>query len=213
MTEDLKPCPFCGSAAKSDNGFLPCESVTYAWCSNQDCSLCTIEFGFTVEQWNTRALESRVVAESDKQEAVYQTRSAAGSKVWMDVTADQFAWHQETHGKEFVRIVYAHPIASAEVRDAGKTTVCLPSMPKNVLSDIQSTVTYLEMWAKGEARYAPKNAYDEPGLKKATISDVKKSAKYLAPILKDSSFALQDYFSAIDAAIAANRASEEGGSK
>jgi hypothetical protein len=70
MTDDLKPCPFCGSAAKSDNGFLPCESVTYAWCSNQDCSLCTIEFGFTVEQWNTRAIESRASAESGKQEAV-----------------------------------------------------------------------------------------------------------------------------------------------
>jgi hypothetical protein len=54
MSELLKPCPFCGSTAKSDNGFSPCESVTYAWCSNQDCSLCTIEFGFTVEEWNRR---------------------------------------------------------------------------------------------------------------------------------------------------------------
>lgn len=52
--EELKPCPFCGSSAKSDNGFSPCESVTYAWCSNQDCSLCTIEFGFTVDEWQAR---------------------------------------------------------------------------------------------------------------------------------------------------------------
>jgi hypothetical protein len=53
-TVKLKPCPFCGSSAKSDNGFSPCESVTYAWCSNQDCSLCTIEFGFTVDEWQAR---------------------------------------------------------------------------------------------------------------------------------------------------------------
>lgn len=58
MTSELKRCPFCGSEAKSDNGFLPCESVEYAWCSNQNCSLCTIEFGFTVEEWNQRAIHS-----------------------------------------------------------------------------------------------------------------------------------------------------------
>lgn len=84
------------------------------------------------------------------------------------------------------------------IADTAKPVV-MPPMPENVLSDIQNTTTYLEMWAKGEARYAPTNGYDEPGIKNATITDVKKSAKYLAPRLKEASFALQDYFSAIDA--------------
>jgi hypothetical protein len=61
----LLPCPFCGSDAKSDNGFSPCESITYAWCGNQDCSLCTIEFGFTVEEWNHRAASKAGAALSE----------------------------------------------------------------------------------------------------------------------------------------------------
>lgn len=54
----LLGCPFCGSPAQSDNGFLPCESLTYVWCSNDECYLSPIgrdERLFDPEWWNTRA--------------------------------------------------------------------------------------------------------------------------------------------------------------
>ncbi|WP_186130455.1 hypothetical protein [Burkholderia gladioli] len=85
--------------------------------------------------------------------------------------------------------------ATADERAA--SVAPLPEVPEHVLADLQSALTHLEMWAKGEARYAPANGYDDPGIKKATIKDVTKTAKYLAPRLKEASFALQDYFTAI----------------
>lgn len=97
--------------------------------------------------------------------------------------------------------LYAAPLDKGASKPA--VPVVLPPMPEHVLADLQSATQYMQMWAKGEALYAPKNGYDEPGIKSATISDVKKSAKYLAPRLRDASFALQDYFAAIDAARAA----------
>ena len=56
MNDTLLPCPFCGSEAASDNGFSPCESVTYAWCKNPECHLHLIgDAGLSPEEWNTRA--------------------------------------------------------------------------------------------------------------------------------------------------------------
>lgn len=55
-SEELKPCPFCGSPAKSDNGFSPAESITYAWCSNTECQLHSVDVGMTPSDWNQRAL-------------------------------------------------------------------------------------------------------------------------------------------------------------
>ena len=55
MTE-LLSCPFCGSPAKSDNGFSPAESITYAWCSNTECQLHSVDVGMTPADWNQRAL-------------------------------------------------------------------------------------------------------------------------------------------------------------
>ena len=55
MTE-LLSCPFCGSPAKSDNGFSPAESITYAWCSNTECQLHSVDVGMTPSDWNRRAL-------------------------------------------------------------------------------------------------------------------------------------------------------------
>lgn len=52
----LEPCPFCGSKAKSDNGFAPLESITYAYCSNNECRLHSVDIGFSIEEWNTRAV-------------------------------------------------------------------------------------------------------------------------------------------------------------
>ena len=55
-SEELKLCPFCGSPAKSDNGFSPAESITYAWCSNTECQLHSVDVGMTPSDWNRRAL-------------------------------------------------------------------------------------------------------------------------------------------------------------
>ena len=55
MTE-LLSCPFCGSPAKSDNGFSPAESITNAWCSNTECQLHSVYVGMTPADWNQRAL-------------------------------------------------------------------------------------------------------------------------------------------------------------
>jgi len=89
--------------------------------------------------------------------------------------------------------LYAAPVtehpASAE----------LPPMPDHVLADLQSANEHMTMWAKGLANYVPRSAYDDaPGQRPATIADVKKAAAFLAPRLHKASFALQDYFAAID---------------
>lgn len=48
----LERCPFCGSEAKTDNGFMPLESIEYVWCSNTDCVLNDVLI--TRNEWNTR---------------------------------------------------------------------------------------------------------------------------------------------------------------
>jgi hypothetical protein len=50
----LLPCPFCGQPGRSDSGFGLCESINYAWCTNQDCFLSDgVDMGVTLENWNT----------------------------------------------------------------------------------------------------------------------------------------------------------------
>lgn len=51
---EAKPCPFCGSDAKFDNGFVPFESVYYAWCSNTTRCPNFLEPPLTLEKWNER---------------------------------------------------------------------------------------------------------------------------------------------------------------
>ena len=55
-SEELKPCPFCGSPAMADSGFAPAESIIYAFCSNNDCRLHSVDVGLSPEEWNQRAL-------------------------------------------------------------------------------------------------------------------------------------------------------------
>lgn len=51
----LLPCPFCGHPGRSDSGFGLCESINYAWCTNQDCFLSDgVDMGITLENWNSR---------------------------------------------------------------------------------------------------------------------------------------------------------------
>ena len=51
---ELLPCPFCGSPAHKGSGFSPLESVTYAYCSNNNCALHDVDLGFTPGTWNMR---------------------------------------------------------------------------------------------------------------------------------------------------------------
>lgn len=64
MSANLKPCPFCGSPAIAENGFLPAESITYAFCSDLSCPLHSVDVGFTVEEWQRR-VEEKVASPSD----------------------------------------------------------------------------------------------------------------------------------------------------
>lgn len=54
MTEELKPCPFCGADAKLMGG--PKAQETYSvWCENRHHINGTMCPKDTVEEWNTRA--------------------------------------------------------------------------------------------------------------------------------------------------------------
>ncbi|MDQ7981922.1 hypothetical protein QYH69_32380 [Paraburkholderia sp. SARCC-3016] len=128
-------------------------------------------------------------------EPIYQVRQK-GSLKWQDL--EKISFDMYTDEERYVRrIVYpSQPTSSKGMPDS--CGAALPAMPEHVLSDIQAATKYMEMWARGEAFYAPKNGYDEPGIKAATIADVKKTAAYIAPRLRASSIALQDYFAEID---------------
>ena len=54
MSEELKPCPFCGEDATQPNRLY--QSTL---CKNPKCKICAVVFT-TVEQWNTRAPDPRV---------------------------------------------------------------------------------------------------------------------------------------------------------
>lgn len=50
-TLGLPPCKLCGAAARSGDGFLPLESITYAWCSNSNCP--NNSELIDIDDWNT----------------------------------------------------------------------------------------------------------------------------------------------------------------
>ena len=56
-TEELLNCPLCGAPAKADNGFAPCESITYAFCMSRECPLSSVDVGITTDVWNQRAAQ------------------------------------------------------------------------------------------------------------------------------------------------------------
>ena len=49
MSEQPKPCPFCGGEAISDG---------WVGCSNKDCDLTFCNFGVNIEVWNQRLGEA-----------------------------------------------------------------------------------------------------------------------------------------------------------
>lgn len=86
MSEELKPCPFCGAPAMADNGFAPAESIIYAFCSNNDCRLHSVDVGLSPEEWNQRALpdafqiarhSKRLVEQQRERIAALEAKNAA----------------------------------------------------------------------------------------------------------------------------------------
>ena len=76
--EKIKPCPFCGAPAKGDDGFSPCESIFYVWCSNTDCGCSPSGRGermFTVDEWNRR--DESALAQAEEKGRLKGLREAA----------------------------------------------------------------------------------------------------------------------------------------
>ncbi len=81
---ELLPCPFCGSPAKHESGFLPMESVSFAYCSNSACPLHDIHVGFSKSEWNTRSPQPPITKDApapaqDGVELVRQIRQVASN--------------------------------------------------------------------------------------------------------------------------------------
>ena len=54
MSEELRPCPFCGKEPAIDNNF--------AICVNDDCEMSDYWSGLEVSSWNTRPIEDALNA-------------------------------------------------------------------------------------------------------------------------------------------------------
>ena len=80
--EELKPCPFCGSAAtEPQDGFSPLQSILYVWCSNEECGCSSIgrwERMFTIEEWNRRV----ATAPAEKSQAEPHPILPKGWRIW-----------------------------------------------------------------------------------------------------------------------------------
>ena len=61
MSEELRPCPFCGKEPAIDNNF--------AICVNDDCELSDYWSGLEVGSWNTRPIEDALKARIAELEA------------------------------------------------------------------------------------------------------------------------------------------------
>ena len=58
MSEQLKPCPFCGSEVISDG---------WVGCLNKDCDLAFSIFGVSIDVWNNRPGEAKARREALKE--------------------------------------------------------------------------------------------------------------------------------------------------
>lgn len=85
----LAPCPFCGAPGRQDNGFLPMESVVYAFCSNLECGLAH-ETIFSPDEWNTRASP----APDPVRTALAERLQAFQDHFW--IHCPQMAWKRTT---------------------------------------------------------------------------------------------------------------------
>ena len=67
MSEELRPCPFCGGEAQVNTWTMHGITESRCFCSNSDCpnSVRTVAF----EQWNTRPIEDALTARIAELEA------------------------------------------------------------------------------------------------------------------------------------------------
>lgn len=88
MSEELKPCPFCGKDAETDGGL--------AWCS--DVGNCSLEdINMDIHQWNNRPLEDALTDERDALKA--KLEQAKETLKWYA------SWHNYyNHGDEYAVI-------------------------------------------------------------------------------------------------------------
>lgn len=127
MSDEIKPCPFCGSPAMADSGFAPAESIIYAYCSSNDCQLHHVDVGMTPEEWNQRALpainpEPPTVAVTwhDSPESVHRAmweESAVAEGMTYDQMIDEsVSCGEDEHGNE---IEFTHEQEIAGMRQQG----------------------------------------------------------------------------------------------
>ena len=85
MSEELRPCPFCGEE--------PVQSGNFVACGNENCPTCdnywTDPQILTIEQWNTRPIEDELRAEIERLKVRIEELEAAGT-----ILRDCFSLHK-----------------------------------------------------------------------------------------------------------------------
>jgi len=76
MTDELKPCPFCG---------WPATNIFGVGCSNDNCPNENRDFQgascITVDEWNTRPIEDELMAEIERLQAKIEEKDRLLSNV------------------------------------------------------------------------------------------------------------------------------------
>lgn len=127
MSEELKPCPFCGSPAMADSGFAPAESIIYAFCSNNDCRLHSVDVGLSPEEWNQRALPAInpqpptvAITWHDSPESVHRAMweesAVAAGMTYEQMVDESVSCGKDEHGNE---IEFTHEQEIAGMRQQG----------------------------------------------------------------------------------------------
>ena len=127
MSDELKPCPFCGSPAMADSGFAPAESIIYAFCSNNDCRLHSVDVGLSPEEWNQRALPAInpqpptvAITWHDSPESVHRAMweesAVAEGMTYDQMIGESVSCGEDEHGNE---IEFTHEQEIAGMRQQG----------------------------------------------------------------------------------------------
>ena len=82
MSEELRPCPFCGSNAQVNTCTTHGITESRCFCSNSDCpySVRTV----ALEQWNTRPIEDALHARIAELEALVEQLIWVGNDLLID---------------------------------------------------------------------------------------------------------------------------------
>lgn len=111
----------------ADSGFAPAESIIYAFCSNNDCQLHSVDVGMTPEEWNQRALpainpEPPTVAVTwhDSPESVHRAMweesAVAAGMTYEQMVDESVSCGEDEHGNE---IEFTHEQEIAGMRQQG----------------------------------------------------------------------------------------------